>query len=274
MGFERMADGQSLSAEFHLLRIFSVRGLVVRGIAKDPPQVFQGPSCRFAFGDTLNLLTQSLVGDSLVENEEEWCKENKANAPFLLVHVGPSPRGEISAGFAKLVGELTYTHDCFAPQREQLAATETQVIAPLIASLTLAFSGRSQPVQLLPVAREVFGKTAAGRTIAVFSIPARLTRTGVGFSREALDSAKSLAARFVWCSLLVWQDVSDDDIDRFRELKRERDRLSHGERTTVDVGLANRARDLCAMLVRAEIPFVRTTTSPSLALGGTVAPAP
>jgi hypothetical protein len=40
---------------------------------------------------------------------------------------------------------------------------------------------------------------------------------------------KALQERFVWCALSIWTQLTDADIASFKELKRVRDQLAHGE---------------------------------------------
>jgi hypothetical protein len=344
MGFEPLSDREELSAEFHLLRIFSMRGLVASGLARTPPRVFDGASYRFAIGDDLNDLTRALVGDELTDSQEDWCKEKRAAAPFLVVHIGPTPPASIAAGYVQKRGETTVTHDCFAKERAELTQRERDVIPTLVTTLAIALSGRAHPVTVHPVARELFGKTPSGATVidlrfsmsgtaygsapiddnelnarvtyaaelrarlradiaafyylglaendplkrflsfflflerythsafqrlvssadptAVVNIPPRLARTGRAFARDGRQAAKSPVARFMWCALQAWQDITDADVDSFRRLKVERDKLSHGELTSVDAALADRARDLCSRLLTAEVPFGSYSAAP------------
>ncbi|MBD1996111.1 hypothetical protein H6G00_05700 [Leptolyngbya sp. FACHB-541] len=61
------------------------------------------------------------------------------------------------------------------------------------------------------------------------NIPVRLEESALNFLVEQQQESKNLAQRFHWCSILVWEGVVDEDIKRFKELKRIRDRISHGE---------------------------------------------
>ncbi len=43
------------------------------------------------------------------------------------------------------------------------------------------------------------------------------------------SEAKNLLDRFLWCAFLAWRDIEDVDIFSFKQLKKTRDNLSHGE---------------------------------------------
>ncbi len=62
-----------------------------------------------------------------------------------------------------------------------------------------------------------------------FNIPSRLDESGSLFFEQRFNDSKNLAQRFNWCALLAWNTLNDNDIDDFNELKKTRDRLTHGE---------------------------------------------
>jgi len=62
-----------------------------------------------------------------------------------------------------------------------------------------------------------------------FEIPNRLDVQGSKFFEKMFTDAKTISQRFHWCAVLEWQNLDDDDIKCFLEIKKIRDRLSHGE---------------------------------------------
>lgn len=70
-----------------------------------------------------------------------------------------------------------------------------------------------------------FEKDAKG----IFELPARLDVQGYKFFEQVFTDAKTISQRFHWCVILEWQNLVDDDIKCFLEIKKIRDRLSHGE---------------------------------------------
>lgn len=63
----------------------------------------------------------------------------------------------------------------------------------------------------------------------MFNIPARIKNVGMEFFKERQLDAKNLSQRFQWCSLLLWNEIDDSDVTSFKELKKTRDLISHGE---------------------------------------------
>jgi uncharacterized short protein YbdD (DUF466 family) len=63
----------------------------------------------------------------------------------------------------------------------------------------------------------------------MFNIPARIKNVGMEFFKERQLDAKNLSQRFQWCSLLFWNEIDDSDVTSFKELKKTRDLISHGE---------------------------------------------
>lgn len=55
---------------------------------------------------------------------------------------------------------------------------------------------------------------------------------------DQIASLVNLLDRFVWCAACVWRHLSESDVGRFRELKKARDRIAHGETSKPPEGFA------------------------------------
>lgn len=62
-----------------------------------------------------------------------------------------------------------------------------------------------------------------------FNLPERLLDSGNLFFQERFNDSKNLAQRFHWCAILAWQHLDDNDVTNFFEIKKTRDKLTHGE---------------------------------------------
>jgi hypothetical protein len=106
---------------------------------------------------------------------------------------------------------------------------------------------------------QVFKRIACQTDLSgLFNVSPRLAATTAEFSNELRSSAKSLVPRFVWCAILAWSNLTDTDVDTFKFLKHERDRLSHGELTSIDPSLAGKARDLSGRILQSELVRTRS----------------
>ncbi len=63
----------------------------------------------------------------------------------------------------------------------------------------------------------------------IFIFPERVSEVGAAFFKDRHLESKNLSQRFYWCSLLIWPTITDADIKNFKELKKIRDLISHGE---------------------------------------------
>lgn len=59
--------------------------------------------------------------------------------------------------------------------------------------------------------------------------PIRLEETARQFYIERQSESKNLNQRFMWCAILKWNNLDDSDVLKFKEIKKHRDELSHGE---------------------------------------------
>jgi len=64
---------------------------------------------------------------------------------------------------------------------------------------------------------------------AVFDIPQRINQTSRAFFESQFNDSKNLSQRFHWCSILAWNQLTDEDVSDFSSIKKIRDQLTHGE---------------------------------------------
>jgi len=84
---------------------------------------------------------------------------------------------------------------------------------------------------------------------SLVNIPARLNIAASAFMKERQLEAKNLKQRFIWCSILKWNEISDQDIDDFREIKKIRDKISHGENVNISELPINKTKGLALKLL-------------------------
>lgn len=63
----------------------------------------------------------------------------------------------------------------------------------------------------------------------VFNAPQRVSQSAKLFFESRFNDSKNLAQRFHWCAILAWQQLSDQDVRDFLDIKKVRDKLTHGE---------------------------------------------
>lgn len=62
-----------------------------------------------------------------------------------------------------------------------------------------------------------------------FNTPERVSETMKVFFESRFNDSKNLAQRFHWCSILAWHQLNDQDVRDFLDVKKIRDKLTHGE---------------------------------------------
>lgn len=77
-----------------------------------------------------------------------------------------------------------------------------------------------------------------------FSPPKRVSTSAHALFQLRNEYMKNLKDRFVWCSLCVWEGMSDDDIIAFKEVKKVRDEIGHGKLPSPSNEQVNAARNL------------------------------
>lgn len=64
----------------------------------------------------------------------------------------------------------------------------------------------------------------------IHNVPNRIKKAGNDFFIMQESESKNLSQRFIWCAILVWDNLEDSDIEDFKKIKKVRDELAHGEK--------------------------------------------
>ena len=194
MGFRPIADEESITASFHCVLVYEVRGITV---ATQPPSCLDGKlgeiCYRLALGENLNETSRALTTDIYADDEEAWKTEKQARGPFLLVQIGPSPTYTVTSGHVQdeADGTLT-TFETFKRLRSDLDLLEEKVAPPLLTSLVCNSLDPDHHIQTRKLDRASFGVTTEGRRVRDI----RFSMSGSGYISRGLsqDGATRLLA--------------------------------------------------------------------------------
>ncbi len=85
--------------------------------------------------------------------------------------------------------------------------------------------------------------------IKVFNIKDEIQETSNQFFEKIFSDSKNLSSRFQWCSIVLWNNIKDEDVYNFLEIKKIRDKLSHGERVEYNNIPVEKTRELIFKLL-------------------------
>lgn len=171
MGFTPIPVDGPVSAAFHALHVFSVQGFTVSGepvVVKDGRAA--GVDYTIGCGASVNAVCQALLGQQFTEDEAEWAQTRRANAPYLVVHLGPTAIHTATQGFVRNEDGDIISYDTFGLAHEDLHRLEARVLPPVEMALSVAFSGVTPPIRILPSDVARFGLTVEGVTVHDFRI--------------------------------------------------------------------------------------------------------
>lgn len=86
----------------------------------------------------------------------------------------------------------------------------------------------------------------------VNNVPERIESEATNLLLNYQKDAKNLTHRFIWCSLLAWKDITDKDITQFKDIKKLRDRIYHGEDVDMKALPFNQAKKLAIKIIKGE----------------------
>ncbi len=199
MGFVPINPEEPIEAYFYSLRVFGVRGINIdtSGVSLNKNVPTHSLSCQVAIGNSLNALSEELLGSEFVSNETAWMDEHKAKTPFLFVLIGPTEPYVASKGYwMRPENQALCTYNTFDTTRLELAQCCEQIVPKLVASLALALTELERPVTLHPLTTMMLGKTKSGEIIHDFHI--ELSASGYAsrtMEQGELESRVDLAIR-------------------------------------------------------------------------------
>jgi hypothetical protein len=85
------------------------------------------------------------------------------------------------------------------------------------------------------------------------NVPDRVKSEATNLLITYQADAKNLSHRFIWCTLLKWEDITDEDIKQFKILKKIRDKIYHGEEVDMKNLPLSQAQKLALKLIRNEL---------------------
>lgn len=184
MGFTPIPVDGEVSAAFHALHVFSVQGFTVGG---DQIAVKRGRAAGLdytvACGASVNAICQALLGQKYTEDETEWAQMRHANAPYLVVHLGPTAIHTATQGHVRNEAGDIISYDTFGHAREELQQLEARALPPIEMALSITFAGVTPPIRILPSDVARFGLTAEGVTVHDF----RFTGSARAYVSRPLD---------------------------------------------------------------------------------------
>jgi hypothetical protein len=171
MGFEEIPSGVEIEAMFNLVRVYHIQGIVLKEVGGNSfaDLCHQSREVTFGFSNSINEVWQYLFNDDLFEDEQKWMEDNKTTPPFLIVHICLDEVFTCKSGYWKKEkvkdGESILTYDSFSEAKRLLKVRDSEIIPPLISSLSINFSSLRHPVRFKPLLREIYGKTKLGESI-------------------------------------------------------------------------------------------------------------
>ncbi len=134
MGFERIPDGERIEAHFKSINVYEIRGISSDDTSLLSPAELKHVSNDFSFsiGDSVNAISQVLLGDDFVEAEEKWQEECKSTPPYLIVLTSLTELSVCENGYWKHENNEILTYNCFPAAKEDLRKKEKQILTTLI----------------------------------------------------------------------------------------------------------------------------------------------
>lgn len=167
MGFSEYPETDELEISFGILKAYSLRGIVFQNDCetKQSKMISFGNNCAAVISQSINEACKLLTGDVFADDEEKWLAENKALPPFLLIYFWESMPRTLRGGYRQEKDGHIYTYDAFPEGKVEIRTWESDVELRIITALTVHLSTLERQIEIVPVARSIFGTTKAGITL-------------------------------------------------------------------------------------------------------------
>ncbi|AEF99224.1 hypothetical protein [Methylomonas methanica] len=187
IGFRRLNESETISARFHYLHVFEVRGFNVEGASLTIRSGnIDSRAYQLGVGTSVNAICRSLIQDDLTDNEQEWQKEHKCTPPYVVVHLGPTKEYSYNGTHAKFDASIVHTYDGFLDARVELKAWGEEILPSLLTGLASSFSLHDQPVKFHPTDRAFYGITESGQIV----LDTQIVATGSFYCSSCLTAEK------------------------------------------------------------------------------------
>ncbi len=164
LGFKEYSKENILNANFVLVKIYSIQGFALEESeeSNETSLMQYGDNCIAVIGNSINKISQILFSDNFVEDEELWKKENKTSSPFLFIKYGSTQFHQLEGGHRKVNNETLIIYDGFPNARKELEIWENTDLCSIITAISSQLSSTEQIIDVLPVSRNILGRTDEG----------------------------------------------------------------------------------------------------------------
>jgi hypothetical protein len=192
MGFRPPKSGAVVSGTFCRLDVYAVRGFTIDVPALDPVSAsFNGVTCRFSIGSSVNAICQKLCSDNYTEDEGQWRKDKKCAPPYLVVLFGPTREHKAKEPYTKEIDKSLICYDSFQQARMDLKEMSKIALPRLLSVLAKEFSLNHRVTRFVPQGAAVVGRTSTGTTIHDFRLEGSASAYA-SFPLEEADVARRL----------------------------------------------------------------------------------
>lgn len=221
MGFSEFPETDELEISFGILKAYSLRGLVFENDCnkKQSKVASFGNKCTSVISQSINEACKLLTGDVFADDEEKWLSDNKALPPFLLVYFWESAPRTLRGGYRQETDGNIYTYDAFPEGKVEIRNWENDVELRIVTALTVHLSTLERQVEIVPIARNIFGTTKEGITLFDMKVTGRAT--AYSSSSKSIDGiANSLNE-----AEQLFSELTKDSSRHFYAALNEKDRL-------------------------------------------------
>ncbi|MFN0045476.1 MAG: hypothetical protein ACKVOS_03305 [Sphingorhabdus sp.] len=167
MGFEKARKNMALTAKFHGLHVFHIKGIRVdEGALIVQTYQLDGNAIQVGVGNSVNGICRKMLSDSYADNEDEWQKEKNCKPPYVVIHLGPTESHTQNLRHFRRDGKTVHTYDTFYDAKIEIKKLANKLLPSIVTSLSCSLFENGRPLPgLVQVDKTTFGITPSGETV-------------------------------------------------------------------------------------------------------------
>ncbi|MEL7023302.1 MAG: hypothetical protein AAGL69_06105 [Pseudomonadota bacterium] len=224
MGFVRIEASEPVTATLHAIHVGELTGLTVPSNHQVSRDVFDELpfTCKVGVGNHINPICKEFTSNEFCEDEEEWAKNHKASAPYVITAIGPTDPITVTSGWVGRQNDKLLTYNCFSDGKRKLHECIAIAIPRIYSALVVQFSDLHANVDIKPLDTAIAGKTDEGEWFNDFTIEVSASASvSSPISDEHLENSiddalknylgiDARVSRFLYCA-----ETDQDPVKRF-----------------------------------------------------------
>ena len=194
-GYEKQVPPIILQCKFFCLKVYSINGIYFN--EQDGEHIGRlNEHCTFGIGNDLNNICMQIMNDIYCENQDEWIKEYKTSAPFLMTRTENDIDYTGSCTWYKVDNGTIHTHECFSEVENDILNLVNNYEIPYIPLIAAQLTSSDNLVKLIHLDTHELGLTSDGKFLKDRRVSRGIMEATIGKNVSLDESFNAIISKF------------------------------------------------------------------------------